>query len=553
MFTATGRRIAFLDGELRSSRSLRCGVSLSVWFLLLSILSPLVAAESTVPDNETLQNDGARIGEIIIQVGDIFNPDDPKEARRFHRWANRLHRRTREAVIRRELLFRPGDRYDPRLLEESERLLRGLDFLYDASIETIRYQDGSVTVRVRTRDVWTLRLGIGFSRSGGSNDTSIGLRDVNLLGTGKEVLLERESNVDRTTTELRYVDPNIAGSRIRLFSSFIDSDDGSGTALTLERPFYALDTRRAGGFRWERLDSVETFWSAGETVAAIEQERIRAEFYWGRSDGWKSGKVRRFLLGLAYEHDAFLQQTGDELFLTDRTFIYPWIEFSGISDKFLEMNDLDSIRRTEDLNLGSSWSVRFGRTADTWLYRATANRGWRVGQDSHSLWQMHSALEGRHSGGQTENLILEGGLRLDRRNFGRHLFHASVRASGSHSLDADRQLRLGGDSGLRGYPLRYLEGESTVVFTVEQRFYTDWHPFHLARVGAAIFADAGRVWNPQFDTTPDGWLSDIGIGLRVGSSISSEGAMVHLDLAFPLDRADGIHGLQFLVSTRDRF
>ena len=553
MLTRKRNRIVRLAGEWRCSRGLQCGISLSALFLFLSLPQSLFAAESTVPDSETMQADGARIGEIIIHVGDIFNPDDPKEARRFHRWANRLHRRTRESVIRHELLFRPGDVYDPRLLEESERLLRGLDYLYDASIETIRYENGTVTVRVHTKDVWTLRLGIGFSRSGGSNDTSIGLRDVNLLGTGKEILLERESNVDRTTTELRFVDPNIAGSRIRLFTSFIDSDDGFGTALTLERPFYALDTRRAGGVLWSRLDSVETLWSAGETVAAFGQEQINAELYWGLSEGWKSGRVRRFLLGLAYEENAFLQQTGDDLALTDRKFIYPWIAFSGISDKFLELNDLDSIRRTEDLNLGTNWILRLGRTADTWLYRAAADRGWRVGEDSRSLWRLRTSLEGRHTGGRTENLILEGGLRFDHRNFGRHLFHASVRGSESRALDADRQLRLGGDTGLRGYPLRYLEGEATLVFTIEQRLYTDWHPFHLARVGAAIFADAGRVWNPQFDTTPDGWLSDIGIGLRVGSSISSEGAMVHLDLAFPLDRAEGIQGLQFLVSTRERF
>jgi len=31
------------------------------------------------------------------------------------------------------------------------------------------------------------------------------------------------------------------------------------------------------------------------------------------------------------------------------------------------------------------------------------------------------------------------------------------------------------------------------LLTVEQRFYTDWYPFRLARIGAAVFGDVGRT------------------------------------------------------------
>ena len=46
-------------------------------------------------------------------------------------------------------------------------------------------------------------------------------------------------------------------------------------------------------------------------------------------------------------------------------------------------------------------------------------------------------------------------------------------------------------------------------------------------------------------------LQDVGLGLRLGSSRSSSGAMVHLDLAYPLDRREGIDSLQWLVSTSE--
>jgi hypothetical protein len=51
--------------------------------------------------------------------------------------------------------------------------------------------------------------------------------------------------------------------------------------------------------------------------------------------------------------------------------------------------------------------------------------------------------------------------------------------------------------------------------------------------------------------TPDlGLLKDVGFGLRLGNARSSFGDVVHIDLAFPLDRAYGISGMQFLVTTQ---
>jgi hypothetical protein len=36
-------------------------------------------------------------------------------------------------------------------------------------------------------------------------------------------------------------------------------------------------------------------------------------------------------------------------------------------------------------------------------------------------------------------------------------------------------------------------GTSRGLLTFEQRFYTDWYPFRLARFGAAVFGDVGRT------------------------------------------------------------
>ena len=75
--------------------------------------------------------------------------------------------------------------------------------------------------------------------------------------------------------------------------------------------------------------------------------------------------------------------------------------------------------------------------------------------------------------------------------------------------------------------MRYQSGESKLLLTLEQRYFTDWYPFRLVRIGAAVFADVGRVWgrNPLGDE-PYEWLSDVGLGLRFAPTRSSTVACI---------------------------
>jgi hemolysin activation/secretion protein len=134
------------------------------------------------------------------------------------------------------------------------------------------------------------------------------------------------------------------------------------------------------------------------------------------------------------------------------------------------------------------------------------------------------------------------------------LFYADARAAVAQALDLDHQLLLGGDNGLRGYPLRYQSGTASALLTVEERYFTNWQPFHLFHVGAAVFADAGRTWGRDVaGETPLGWLSDVGVGLRIGNTRTGLGNVLHIDIAVPLVTQPGIDSVQLLVETRRSF
>ena len=120
--------------------------------------------------------------------------------------------------------------------------------------------------------------------------------------------------------------------------------------------------------------------------------------------------------------------------------------------------------------------------------------------------------------------------------------------------DPAESLLLGGDAGLRGYPLRYQAGTRRALFTVEERFYTDLYVWRLFRIGGAAFFDLGRAWGGDVvNTVNPGWLGNAGVGLRIVSARAAFSNVLHVDLAFPTNATPDIKKVQFLVKTRASF
>lgn len=170
---------------------------------------------------------------------------------------------------------------------------------------------------------------------------------------------------------------------------------------------------------------------------------------------------------------------------------------------------------------------------------------------SRGLLLADAATSARRGSDGIENFLWSGRLRYYYRFSDSQLFYAALRTAATHRIDAENQLLLGGDNGLRGYPLRFLDGDRRFLFTVEQRFFSEREFFHLIRLGAAVFFDAGEAWFAGEGRQR--LLKDIGAGLRIGSSRSARGSVIHLDVAFPLDRSGSIQAIQWLVTTKETF
>ena len=159
--------------------------------LFFAALRPgLLGAQAPVADSALL------IRTIELRRQDVFAP---AEANSFiPRLANDLHFTTRASVIRRELLFRAGQPYDSAAVAETARNLRSLGVFREVAIDTIR-SDSGLVVRVTTSDGWSTRPITNLNTAGSTWVPTIGLEELNFLGTATLVSVRYRIDPDRET------------------------------------------------------------------------------------------------------------------------------------------------------------------------------------------------------------------------------------------------------------------------------------------------------------------------------------------------------------------
>ncbi len=545
---------------------------------LAGLVSPVaVIAESALPETvvatnrvgqanvlspERLEALNTVIGDIRISSGDVFDTGDPAESGAFYRVVNALHLETRDDVIRRQLLLRSGETYSADKVAETERSLRANHYLKSAQILPITLANGAVDLEVITGDTWSLMPSISFSRKGGTNTGGLEIEESNLLGTGSEIALGYKSKLERDEAYLTYQDSQIGTSRFEIDLSAADASDGAAYRLRLQQPFYALDARRAGGIYLETFDQIDPLYQLGEIYDEVLHEANRAEAFYGWSNGLRDNRVTRLTAGAGYDEAAFSGTDGAPRPAdapADRRDIYPFVAWEWLHNRYETARNADNIERVEDRFLGSRIAIKagyasemFGSNDDAWLYGLDMEKGYKFSASDTML--LSGAMHGRQAVRDSDSYRIDGRARWYHRQATRRLLYAELWTSFGENVDTDEQIALGGDNGLRGYPVRYQAGKASALLTVEQRFYSDWYPFHLFRVGAAAFVDVGKVWDV---TGPPGaalgLLRDVGVGLRITSPHSSSGRMLHIDLAYPLDGPESIRGAQIVIETSKSF
>src|SRR5712664_2332988 len=459
---------------------------------------PSPSSAGRIPSFAELEAAGAVIGEVRIDNRNIFDLADEKENGILYRAASAIHIRTRAAVVRRQLLFKPGERVSVRLIEETERLMRSNRIFYDVSIVPIGYRDGVVDIEVRTRDTWTLEPGVSASRAGGVNKTGFTLRDTNALGTGVLIGASRSTDADRSTTQYRISRPHAFDGWTTIDYSHSRLSDGQSNAMSIARPFYALDTRWAAGFSTSTDTRIDSLFSNGAKVAQFRHRQDSAEMFGGWSEGLVNHWTHRYSVGLSYLKDTYKSEPDLPAPLPplqippDETLVSPFFRYERVHDNYEKVKNRDLIERPEYFAMGTQAKIQLGRaltglgsTQNLWLYSAGASDGFRL--PSNRVLLGAASVSGQAGYAPLDRQMTSGSIRYYGRPDGRTLMFVSLSGDTVKDPNLAAQLVLGGDTGLRGYPRNYQTGDRRVLLNVEERVYTDWYPFRLFRVGGAVF------------------------------------------------------------------
>jgi hypothetical protein len=219
--------------------------------LICKALLPIVAATSVAAHAQEPQRCSEFKSEVTLGAlsGHRIDSVDVQTAQpdlgRFSA-LTRIRRRTQPEVIRRELLFAPGDSVDTLRVAESLRRLRQLAFLEYVRVDAHECQTPAgpvLSLQVVTRDGWTARPEIKSSKG----SPRIGLTERDLFGSGRTVSFDVVSH-DRSL-----------GVGVSTYDAF-----GFGTGLTTRARFqrYYDGTIRTLSFG-RRETSVNDRWRAG--------------------------------------------------------------------------------------------------------------------------------------------------------------------------------------------------------------------------------------------------------------------------------------------------
>ena len=471
---------------------------------------------------------GKRIVAIDVEVLDVIEDRDP--APNFLNW---FHANSRDYVIRRELLFRRGERYDPSLAQESERNIRAIRQESLVIIAPLASSEpDTVRVLVIAKDIWSLRLNSDYRFQGGALEyLMLQPSEENLFGTHRRVIAQFVYEPDTLAFGGKAYEPRLAGSRHlaaldgNVIVNHTTGDiEGSFGDFQYGLPLYSTRQKWSWGAvaSWhhevsrrfigttqatfdrdpddEVIDGIPYEWNS-EVIAG----RVSATRSYGldvKNDVTFGAEAQRGVFRApdlsAYDPAAAAAFVDSELPVSD-TRNGPFVQYHLYLNDFASLLDVETMSLQESYVLGPELYLRFypvaevfGSTRNFFGYRATLAYTQKVG-DGLGRAYVSGTLEAEPTGETIYDSLFQTGLRFASPRFvvGRLIYDGTLAYRG-HNF-SNGFVTLGGDGRLRGYPSGLFIGDNLLGSNVEfrSRAFSLW----TVQVGGALFYDVADAFD----------------------------------------------------------
>lgn len=504
---------------------------------------------------------------IIFKPQTIFNESD-EDIIFLHRWANAIHIDTKIITLENEATFFINKCIKTLAdMAELERHLRSRKFLRDAEVSADKDVE---KITITTWDNWSLMPTVSFGRKGGMNTYSFGIKERNLLGLGIDTEIQSYQNIQRSGYKLRATIPLFQKQNTSVKLGFADNDDGQKHSLFLHKVFAGFHTKTAYHLGFNEESRNDTLFQNGQDQSMFAHDISFKEASYAWLNFNDDSRLLRYRLGITQNKNTFSDLSNEEISdlssppLTDvqpadRDLLYPWLAFEYIEKDFRKLTNVHLITQIEDFNHGWQLSSRLGigngnKDNSAWtVWRIRVRKGFNL--HNNALLLLDLAL--------ANDIYQERDSRLLAKVSGEYFyqfnkswgFYLSNNNVASTNQYLDQPVTMGGNTGLRGFPLQYQHGQNSIKVTSEIRYYPEINLFKLFDLAGVAFVDAGRTYGEStVRNIEEGWLGSAGLGLRLHSPHSAGNhPIIHIDFAFPQSENPDINRFEIRVQAKKSF
>lgn len=497
-------------------------LSLFLSFSLFSF-SPL-AAQST-----------PRIAGITVRNFSIF---DSADSGWFARAINALHVTTREPLIRRELLFHSGERYDSARIAESERNLRALRVFRAVEIDSVTSDSGAV-IRVTTHDGWTTRPDFRFRSTGGSVVYTLALIEDNLLGTLTQTQLLYQKDPDRSSTVVRLSRGRLIGGKVSGTLYYANRSDGKLGYAQFMLPYFETASPFSAAVTFDDRRARILQYRYGTLPA---HDTVQNRYVLGRVDFSRAIRASSF----GYLRAGVAVQVRRDDYVADRDYTvtgFGSASVTGAIGAFIEASHVRRPKVTGYQTLGHQEDLDLSSVVRLSLFAAPGALGYdhdhsgvapSIGVHTGVQFRGGFAYADGFAGGTYTATGLDSGQVFVSGTVAlipspRHLLVLHGEAGALRRPLPGTEFDLGLGAGPRAFGQHSFTGDREFFATAEYRYTVSPELLKVVGVGLAAFADHGGAWWSG-EARRTGW--DAGIGLRLAASRAPDLETNRIDFAW---------------------
>ncbi len=527
---------------------------------------PIYAQNNTLAaekqDAEAPQNNCDSTQRVFFNPKTIFDENE-EEITFIHRWANAIHIDTKVITLENESAFflnKCNKNFND--FAELERHLRSQKYIRSAQVSADEMVEN---ITVTTWDNWSLMPTLSFGRKGGVNTYSFGIKERNLLGLGINTEIESFTNNQRSGYKVVTTIPLFQKQNANIKVRFYNNDDGKKQTVFLQKHFTGFYTDFAYNVGFNEEYRHDTIYHNYDDFVIFEHDISYKEASYGWLNYNNKNSLLRYQLGITQNKNIFselptLNNNEVQRYLPlNRDFLYPWFEIEYIEKDFRKLTNVHLISQIEDFNHGWQINSRLGLSINDnensafALLKTHIKKGFSFSEKTLLLVNLSFVSDlYKHRNNRVLVSLQSEFFYSINKNWGLYLQNSNIF---SHNQYLDKPIAIGSESGLRGFPLQYQQGENSVKVTGEIRYYPQVNLFKIFDLAGAVFFDSGKAFGDSLiDNVETSWLYSAGIGARLYSPHSGVNHHVlHIDLAFPLSNNSNINNVEIRIQAKQSF